>query len=195
MSVPDDDFDPEYDTVEEDFHVTPLISLPALSPTPAVYPGCCVALSPLLLSNLSTILPSSSSLILSIGSGTGFLEALLRSEPHDINIIGVEVHPSINRYLQTNHHRVVAGSYSLEPLAIEAETWLFIYPRRVGLVQSYISTYGQGVINQIVWIGPTADWEDYKQCFEVHWDLKVQSAGELGGRGWELVAVASKKPA
>lgn len=72
---------------------------------------------------------------------------------------------------------------------------MFVYPRRVGLVEEYIQLYGreQGghKVREVVWIGPTCDWEDYKSCFE-GWDVDVKSADLVGGRPWETIAVARK---
>ncbi|PVH94027.1 hypothetical protein DM02DRAFT_618897 [Periconia macrospinosa] len=188
-----DDFDPEYDNGIENWPLDNLPVLPPLSPHPAVLSGCCVALSSRLLSNLSTVLPPAPSLVLSIGSGSGLLEGLLRADPYNIHILGVEVQPSVNRYLSVAHHRTVTGTYSLEPLASESEAWMFIYPRRVGLIQAYISMYEDSAVSKILWIGPAADWDDYKVCFGNRWNVKVQNADEIGGREWELVVVASKK--
>lgn len=167
--------------------------LPALSATPKTYPGCCLALSTTLLSHLRTILPEPPSLTLSIGSGYGLLEALLLS---DRKVVGVEVRPTSNQYIPTPHHRVVYGSHTLDPLAAKATTWMFVYPKRVGLVEEYIKEFGDQDVEKIVWVGPKADWEDYKPCFAegegTQWDMQVKSADEVGGRAWEMVAVATK---
>jgi len=187
-------FDPEYD-VEP---VAPAQSLPpplpSLADKPAVHPGCCLALSAPLLAHLAALLGPSSNLILSIGSGYGLLEALLLAEPHCLDIVGVEVQPSSNRFLPASHHHTVSGSRFLDPRAAESAAWLFVYPRRVGLVDEYIAAYGDGTVERMVWIGPTADWEDYKGCFGRAWAVEVRSADEVGGRAWELIAVALKLP-
>ena len=163
--------------------------LPTLSEKPTAYPGCCLRLSTQLLAHLEATLPAPPSLVLSIGSGYGLLEAFLLSG--DINIVGVEVSPSSNRYLPSESHQSVHGSRSLHPLAEEATTWLFIYPRRVGLVTEYLAAYGTGRVEALVWMGPKADWDEYKGCFG-GWDITVQSADGIGGRPWELIAVARK---
>ncbi|KAL1602334.1 hypothetical protein SLS60_005749 [Paraconiothyrium brasiliense] len=186
MLVNKDTFDPEYDPDPEE------PSLPQLSNTPTVHPASCLALSTPLLAHLASLLPRSPSLTISIGSGYGLLEALLLASPYSLNIIGVEVQPSPNTHLPRTHHREVAGSRFLEPLAGEAEAWLFVYPRRVGLLHEYIKEFARGKVQAVVWIGPTADWEDYKGAF-VGWDVKVKGADELGGRAWEIVAVARKQ--
>lgn len=192
MSTTSEDFDPEYDCVDS---LSPPYQppLPTISSTPTVHASCCLALSSHLLSNLSKLLPSAPTLVLSIGSGSGLIEALLRAEPYNVNVVGVEVQPSVNRYLPSTCHRAVTGTYSIDPLAAEAGAWLFVYPRSVQLVQAYISSHGKGAMDVIMWIGPAADWADYMVCFGNNWALQVLSADELGGRAWETVAVATRK--
>jgi hypothetical protein len=132
-------------------------------------------------------------LTLSIGSGFGLLEALLLAEPYHSHVVGVEVEPSSNMYLPATHHRVVYGTRFLEPLAAEASAWLFVYPRRVGLIDEYISQFGTGRVKQIVWVGPQADWNDYMGCFGQGWTVQTHGADEFGGRAWELLAVACRQ--
>jgi hypothetical protein len=167
--------------------------LPSLTDKAALYSGCCLALSTPLLDHLHSLLPASPRLSLSVGSGFGLLEALLLAEPYCSRVVGVEVEPSSNLYLPPTHHRIVHGSRFLEPLAAEAPTWLFIYPRRVGLLAEYMSEYGRGQVDRIVWAGPQADWDDYKACFGEEWTVQTQSADEAGGRAWELLAVAYRQ--
>lgn len=167
--------------------------LPTLTNKAIVYSGCCLALSTPLLAHLYSLLPSARALALSIGSGFGLLEALLNASPYNAQIVGVEVAPSPNIYLPAQHHRVVHGTRFLEPLAAEAQAWLFVYPRRVGLVSEYMAEYGHGSVQTIVWVGPQADWDDYKGCFTASWDVRIQNADEVGGKAWETVAVAKKK--
>ncbi|KAK7180403.1 hypothetical protein DPSP01_001820 [Paraphaeosphaeria sporulosa] len=180
-----DEIDPEYDPEPH------RILLPSLSDSPTVHSACCLALSTPLLAHLASLFPPAPRLILSIGSGYGLLEALLLAPPYSFNIIGVEVQPSSNTHLPRTHHRVVAGSRFLEPLAAEAEAWMFVYPRRVGLVEEYLHEYGARKLRVVVWVGPTADWEDYKGVFG-GWEVDVQGADKVGGRAWEIVAVARK---
>lgn len=72
---------------------------------------------------------------------------------------------------------------------------MFVYPRRVGLVEEYMKEYGTkgtGSVEVMIWIGPTSDWEDYKGCFE-DWEVESRSADEVGGRSWEIISVARRK--
>lgn len=169
-----------------------LPSLPVLTDTAAVYSGCCLALSTPLVAHLHSLLPRAPTLTLSIGSGFGLLEALLAASPYNTPIVGVEVEPSPNAYLPKLHHRTVHGSRFLEPLAADAEAWLFVYPRRVALLSEYMTAYGCDSVQTIVWAGPQADWEEYMPCFTVGWNMQIQSAQEVGGKPWELIAIARK---
>lgn len=167
-------------------------ALPQLTDRPTVYSGCCLALSTSLVAHLHALLPPAPALALSIGSGFGLLEALLTAAPCSAHVVGVEVEPSPNVYLPTACHRTVYGTRFLEPLAAEASAWLFVYPRRVGLVHEYMAAYGHGSVQRMVWIGPQADWDDYKGCFAPAWNVYTQGADAIGGKPWELIAVAER---
>ncbi|KAF2734185.1 hypothetical protein EJ04DRAFT_512683 [Polyplosphaeria fusca] len=162
--------------------------LPILSDRPTTHPGSCLALSLPLLAHFEKLLPETPALVLSIGSGAGLLEALLLAR--NLRITGVEVSPSPNRYLPPANHETVLGSRSLHWLADDARVWLFVYPRRVGLVEDYIRIYGYNEARTVIWIGPTSDWEDYRGLFDHRWHVEDMSAADVGGRAWERIAVA-----
>ncbi|KAF2464599.1 uncharacterized protein BDR25DRAFT_242112 [Lindgomyces ingoldianus] len=166
--------------------------MPVLTSSATVHSGCCLALSAPFLSHIHSLLPPPPDLILSIGSGFGLLEALLLAADPPPSLVGIEVQPSPNRYLARDHHREVYGTRGIHELASEASAWMFIYPRRVGLVEEYLEKFGNGVVKIVIWIGPRADWEDYKGCFAGAWELHVKCADQIGGRAWEVVAVATK---
>ena len=165
--------------------------LPQLAASPPTYSGSCLALSTQLVAYIRTLLAPPPCISVSIGSGFGLLEAYLMTGDYGFHVIGVEVEPSPNKYLSSSHHRIVNGTRFLQPLADQATTWLFVYPRRVGLVQEYMAAYGQKSVEKIVWAGPKADWDDYKACF-AGWHLQEQDASAVGGQAWELITVASK---
>lgn len=167
-------------------------SLPTLTNKATVYSGCCLALSAPLVEHLHSLLPRSPALVLSIGSGFGLLEAILNSPTYNAHIIGVEVEPSPNTYLPLTHHRAVHGSRFLEPLAAGAEAWMFVYPRRVGLISEYMVAHGRDKVHMIIWIGPQADWDDYKGCFAQGWTTQTRSADEIGGKAWDMVATVRR---
>ncbi|KAH3909969.1 hypothetical protein HBI56_129120 [Parastagonospora nodorum] len=165
--------------------------LPVLTNAPKAFPGCCLALSAPLIEYIHSLLPPAPALTLSIGSGFGLLEAHVLAVSQPPRLLGVEVEKSPNQYLPAANHRLVHGTRFLEPLAAEAATWLFVYPRRVGLVNEYLHEYGQGIVETIIWIGPQADWADYIQCF-ARWDVQIHNADEVGGRAWDTIAVVKK---
>jgi hypothetical protein len=198
MATDDGEFDPEFDFDDVRASNFEQPALPKLSGAPIAHHGCCLGLSTPLLAVLHTLLSSSRSRVLSIGSGYGLLEALLLTLLPSLDLVGTEVQPSPNVYLPPDHHRTVAGTRFLDPSAKEAGAWLFVYPKRVGLVDEYIDTYGNGHVETVIWAGPKADWADYRGCFEeqrhgIQWDVEIKSADEIGGRAWELIAVARKK--
>lgn len=187
--------EPDAEEMLNAHHESPSPTLPPLVAAPTAYSGSCLALSTRLVAFIQTLLPPPPAMTLSIGSGFGLLEAYLGTAgPHSPCVIGVEVEPSPNKYLPASHHRLVHGTRFLEPLAAEAVTWLFVYPRRVGLVQEYMAEHGEGRVERVVWAGPKADWDDYKSCF-AGWYVEEHEADRVGGRAWELIAVASKAPA
>ncbi|KAJ4378888.1 hypothetical protein N0V86_005763 [Didymella sp. IMI 355093] len=169
-----------------------LLPLPQLTNKATVYSGCCLALSTPLVAHIHSLLPLAPALTLSIGSGFGLLEALLIAAPCSSNIVGVEVAPSPNTYLPRTNHRVVHGTRFHEPLATEAAAWLFVYPRRVGLVTEYMTSYGDDAVQTIIWVGPQVDWDDYKGCFLDLWEVHTESADKVGGKAWELIATARR---
>jgi hypothetical protein len=171
--------------------VEDVAELPVLTTTPTAYSGCCLALSEPIVAHLASLLPQPPSLTLSIGSGFGLLERYLITKPHAYHVVGVEVEPSSNKFLPSSNHRIVHGTRVLEPLAAEATTWLFVYPRRVGLVREYLERYGRDRVDRVIWAGPKADWDDYKSCF-AGWNVNEQGADQVGGRAWELIAVAHR---
>ncbi|KAF3034767.1 hypothetical protein E8E12_000630 [Didymella heteroderae] len=186
------DIDEEVDTDSRFPIIDDLLPPPRLTDKATAYPGCCLALSTPLVAHLHSLLPPAPALTLSIGSGFGLLEALLLVAPYLSNVVGVEVAPSPNTYLPRANHRVVHGSRFHEPLAAEAEAWLFVYPRRVGLVNEYMASYGDDAVQTIIWIGPQADWDDYKGCFVGGWEIQTKSADQVGGKAWELIATARR---
>lgn len=185
------DSDDELD-IDSLLPVEELLPLPQLTDKATVYSGCCLALGTPLVAHVRSLLPPAPALTLSIGSGFGLLEALLIAAPCSSNIVGVEVAPSPNAYLPRANHRVVHGTRFHEPLAAEAEAWLFVYPRRVGLVTEYLTSYGNQAVQKIIWIGPQADWDDYKGCFVDGWEVHTTGADIAGGKTWELIATARR---
>ena len=126
-------------------------NLPQLTHEPEHHPDCCLSLSTKLLDVLTAIFAPKNAkdaetrLVLSVGSGTGLLEALLLDrwsapqpqhpsgpDVHDggppipttatstgvvMTIQGVEVHPSVNKHLPEANLCVVRGTWDVVPVA------------------------------------------------------------------------------
>lgn len=146
---------------------------PQLSNTAVHYPDCCSSLSIPLISKLASLLPPDPALILSIGSGTGLLEALLLQHQSTINLRTVEVTKDVNKYMPEDLMRAVNGSWGLCHLAKEAAAWMFVYPRDVGLIKKYAQAFGQGSASTIIWIGPVADLQEVEGCLGPLWKQEV----------------------
>ncbi|KAL2833537.1 hypothetical protein BJY01DRAFT_93112 [Aspergillus pseudoustus] len=170
------------------------MSLPSLTQTPTLYPNCCLSLSTPLLTYLASILPSQPHFTLSIGSGSGLLEALITAHHRNVHIEGVEVNSSVNLYIEEQNINVVTGTWDLCSRAAQARAWMFVYPREPKLVGKYIETFGDGDIDQILWLGPKMDWADYEGCFEQtgFGNRRVYDGDSIGGAEFEMVVVLSK---
>ncbi|GJD04528.1 hypothetical protein CH63R_10770 [Colletotrichum higginsianum IMI 349063] len=174
--------------------------LPQLTNEPQTLPDSCVSLSRPFLRALHALLPPSPHLTLSIGSGTGLVEALLHGLAPPPNLVSVEVAPSPNRYHAA--HRTVPGTWALEPLAARARAWVFVYPKQVALVRAYVEAFlgrrdAGAEVEVVVYVGPRMDWDDFRGALEeagVAGEVEVEVWGEermeaVGGRAWECVAV------
>ncbi len=150
-----------------------------LSDRPTLYPDCCCSISRGLIQTLLSILPSDPELTLSVGSGSGLLEALLLRQSRKLNVHGVEVSSSVNKYLPEERTQLVAGTWALASSAKDASAWIFVYPREVQLIEKYIQSYGKGIVRQIIWIGPLADREEAETTLlEEGWNAEtIQSIG------------------
>ncbi|KAE8386859.1 hypothetical protein BDV23DRAFT_186854 [Aspergillus alliaceus] len=165
-----------------------------LTTTPQAFPTCCLSISITLLTTLSTLLPTKPSLTLSIGSGTGLLEALLTHHYPSLQIEGVEVSSSINRYIPEQDMHVVTGTWDLlHERAPDATAWMFVYPRDPRLVERYIEMYGMGKVEVILWLGPRADWGDYVRCFAGGFGVERVVGIEGGLAGFEMLGVVRKR--
>ncbi|EQB53658.1 hypothetical protein CGLO_06598 [Colletotrichum gloeosporioides Cg-14] len=171
--------------------------LPQLTDFPQTIPDSCLSLSIPLLSALHALLPPAPTLTLSIGSGTGLVEALLQSLPDaaPLNLVSVEVAPSPNKY--HHPHRTVPGTWAVEDLARETAAWLFVYPKQVALVREYMRLFVEGPGPEVVvYVGPRMDWGDFGGVLDGG-GREVEVWGEermedVGGRGWEVVAVVRR---
>ncbi|TQN65101.1 hypothetical protein CSHISOI_10323 [Colletotrichum shisoi] len=189
-------------SADEDLLASP--PLPQLTDEPQTLPESCVSLSRPFLRALHALLPPSPHLTLSIGSGTGLVEALLHGLAPPPNLVSVEVAPSPNRYHAA--HRTVPGTWALEPLAARARAWVFVYPKQVALVRAYVEAFlgrrdaeAEAEVEVVVYVGPRMDWDDFRGALEEagvagEVEVEVEVWGEermeaVGGRAWECVAV------
>ncbi|PLB46219.1 hypothetical protein P170DRAFT_439873 [Aspergillus steynii IBT 23096] len=163
-----------------------------LSPTPKAFPNCCLSISRTLTSHLASLLPKKPSFTVSIGSGSGLLEALISHRHSDVLIEGVEVNSTVNRYILEPDMNVVHGTWDLHPRVREAAAWMFVYPREPKLVSKYLETFSADEVEIIVWLGPRADWVDYEPCFRASMFSDVQVYEDVGVAGFEMLVVMRK---
>jgi hypothetical protein len=164
-----------------------------LTKEPRHHPDCCVALSTRLLESLVEALPPSPSLVASIGSGTGMLEAALQlfAGP-SINLCGVEVSTNVNKYLPEEDIFSVGGTWDLFAGAVDAEALIFVYPREVSLLERYIHLNNNGRrLRKIIWLGPKSDWPDYEPVLlsSIFKDITVIKDGSITAT-YEMMCIA-----
>ena len=121
------------------------------------FPDCCSSLSVSLIKQLASLLPPNPALTLSIGSGSGLLEALLLRQRPTLDLKAVEVPTTKNKYMPVDRIEIVNGYRDLCNLAADASAWMFIYPRDPWLIQKYVQHFGDRKCELIIWIGPKAD--------------------------------------
>lgn len=140
--------------------------LPKLSNKPQLHPDCCASLSSTLIAKLAQILPADPSLTLSIGSGSGILEALILWDRPELHIQAVEVARNVNQYLSEENLELVSGTWHLCPLAAISTAWIFVYPREYSLVQKYLRNFGVAFVQVLIWLGPRADLSSMEALME-----------------------------
>lgn len=185
-----------------------------LETTPSRHPDCCLSLSTVLLDNLTSLLvrqldatSDSDKLVLSVGSGSGLLEALLcekwsASDELGLFIEGIEVRQSsnstsLNKYLPEQHHSTVKGTWDLTGRTSEAAVLMFVYPRNPQLVTRYLSecaNLNESKCETAIWLGPKCDWTDFERCFtELHrWSTHIVPDEGSGLLDYEMMAYIEK---
>lgn len=187
------------------------MDLPELNDTPGRQPDFCLSISNKLIHTLTTILittgpDSNNNLVLSVGSGSGLLEAHLlkhlTSFPESTStftIQGVEVRSPptaapVNKYLPEQHSATVRGTWELSPLLDAADTLLFVYPREPGLVTRYLVARPAS-LRIVLWLGPRADWEVFGGCLqglEGFGDVDIIEGENAGVAEFEMIAVVRR---
>lgn len=167
--------------------------LPQLSKDPIQVADCCSSLSAELLSTLVAILPRQPALTLSIGSGTGLLEALILQQCSDIRLQAIEVSETVSQYLPVEAMNIVHGTWALYGLAGDAAAWMFVYPRQASLLQSYIGKYGDVSVVTVVWLGPRVDFAEHRQILDQlgsAWTAEIVE--DCGISTYEILAIWRK---
>ncbi|KAH6659181.1 hypothetical protein BKA67DRAFT_652430 [Truncatella angustata] len=178
---------------------------------PIRHPDCCLSLSSTLLDKLTITLirvgAEAGRLVLSIGSGSGLLEALLlekwsTSAGAILSIEGIEVQQSVstslNKFLPEQHHSSVKGTWDLSPRAADASALMFVYPRNPDLVSGYLQSYAlstDAALDTVIYLGPKCDWAEFEQCFSGlnGWSTNVVPDEESGLLEYEMLAVAERR--
>lgn len=188
------------------------MDLPKLDDTPTRHPDFCLSISTKLIHTITSILSSNGpqrndNLILSVGSGSGLLEAHLLKHVTSLpkststfTIRGVEVRSPptaapVNKYLPEQHSATVRGTWELSTLLDAADTLLFVYPREPGLVNRYLAARPES-LRVVLWLGPCADWEVFGGCFqglEGFGDVEIIEGGGAGVAEFEMIAVVRSR--
>lgn len=182
------------------------MNLPTITDEPTHHANCCLSLSTILIDVLTKTLQQSigNGLTLSVGSGSGLLEALLLAQWTDgasqsMRIEGVEVYSPtpVNLYLPEEAINIVAGTWGFPERITQSSALIFVYPRQPKLIQEYMNVMLRDVCptTLIIWLGPRVDWVDYEPCFR---HLPGFEAAEVidncGLVGYEMMAVLRKHP-
>lgn len=167
--------------------------LPRLSKNPLLHPDCCASLSSTLIAKLAQLLPLNPLLTLSIGSGTGILEALLLHERPELHIQAVEVSSTINQYLSEENLQLVCGTWDICALAASSTVWVFVYPREFSLVRKYVQVFGSLAVQTIIWLGPQADLLTIEAFLDNNtWEM--ETIDECGISQYEALVVWRRSP-
>lgn len=163
-----------------------------LNASPKLLPGCCLAISNTLLTHMTSILPKQPAFTISVGSGSGLLEALVTYAHPEVSVEGVEVESSINRYIAEERMHVVNGGWGVFPGAQHAAAWMFVYPRDPKLISRYIHMYGDQTVEMILWLGPRADWADYEPFFSQSSFFDLSFPVDVGLAPYEFLVIATR---
>ena len=161
---------------------------------PVHYADCCMAISRPLIRVVTDRLPRRPAMILSVGSGSGLLEAAIlehgRNElAHDMLLHGVEVPSCTNKYLPNDRLLRVPTSSTIHEDAASASALMFVYPRQVILVAAYLDTCKSGVLEQVLWLGHRSDWADYEELLSTHFKT-LEYYEDAGVAEYELLVIA-----
>nr|POE88251.1 hypothetical protein CFP56_11480 [Quercus suber] len=158
---------------------------------PQTFPDCCASISWPMIQALTIRLPASPKLVLSVGCGTGLLEAmLLQATEGRLDVRGVEVLSCRNKYLPSENFLQVATTRSIHCDAVMATTLIFVYPRELNLISRYLEACIGGAVEQVIWLSHRSDWPDAHNLLQTYFsDLEYLEGPEVAG--YELLVVAS----
>lgn len=165
--------------------------LPRLSTSLVQHPDCCAALSSSLVARLTQSLPAGPALTISIGSGSGILEALILRDKPDICLQGIEVSKHTNQYLSVENLQTVSGTWDLCALAANATAWIFVYPREFSLVRKYLQNFGMAAVQLLIFLGPKADVFEMESLMENR-TWKMEAIEQCGTSQYEALLVWKK---
>ncbi|PTU20460.1 hypothetical protein P175DRAFT_0492817 [Aspergillus ochraceoroseus IBT 24754] len=164
-----------------------------ISTSPRTFPDCCLAISSILVTRLATLLPSKPAFAISVGSGSGLLEALIAHRHPSIQIEGIEVDLAVNRYLPEESIDTIRGTWDIHSRAAQASAWMFVYPRQPKLVAKYLDTYGDQRVELILWLGPRIDWADYEAYFHQSLFTELSFPADTGLTPYEMLVIARRQ--
>lgn len=160
--------------------------LPRLSNVPVQHADCCAALSSTLVAKFAQSLPTGPALTISIGSGSGILEALILRDRPEICLQAIEVSRDINRYLSAKNMQIVSGTWELCPLAAHPMAWIFVYPREFPLVEKYLQNFDVAAVQILIFLGPKAALPNMEAVMESRaW--KMESIEKCGASQYEAL--------
>ncbi|KAF2455987.1 hypothetical protein BDY21DRAFT_65284 [Lineolata rhizophorae] len=169
------------------------LAVPSVAVEPTLFPDLCVRVSLPLIQVLAGIMAKKPAFNLSVGCGSGLLEALLLSADSSLDVVGVEVSPDINHYLPPRCLEVVPGTWTCSEKAGLASCWLFVYPRDPRLLSRYLSVYGAAEVQIVIWIGARLDWPVFEPFMrsDLFHPVELPEIEELAP--YEMVALLRKR--
>ena len=179
-----------------------LPELPTPTAIPSRHPDCCLSISSTLLDTITSVFRENipAGLVLSVGSGTGLLEALLHAKwtPSPLWIEGVEVLQSASsKYLPEQCCETVKGTWEISPRAEHAASILFVYPRSPELVRRYVQLFARpsSPLRAVMWLGPNCDWPELQACFALGpgWlPVRIAHGAAAGLVDYEMMAIVQR---
>jgi hypothetical protein len=167
----------------------------ALSDVPAHIADLCPAISKYLVDILVDRLPPAPALTLSIGCGSGLLEAILlyageneRGKP--LNITGVEVPDCVVKHLPEGRILIVPTTSSIHSDAMLVSALVFVYPRKPDLIAMYLDASLDGALERLVWLGHRSDWPETQMLLLAAF-FKLERIDGPGIVESELLVIAS----